>query len=295
MIENQYNTRGNNYSLDKHSYDVLSLDEKPYFYINGHEFNVSTKAESKSEINIVKNKMYVPGKNWGYTDMQWTNFSGESLSLEIYSRINDKYTGKHVQPDNGGISDFYTQNETGLTPHAVLKYWAQMFVTCHVETNLHAFESGDYKIDEFSQTQPDTYFVITKLTLLQYEDNREKEQTYNQTAQLNTKDTSRLNAQSSQISGFSNHTQDCVCTSKTDASECIASPNEEVGVIQLYLQQWGYFPSYSYGIGNIEVNGKYCYHTTQAIKKFQEDRGIETTGNFDEVTKSHFVKKLEGL
>lgn len=292
MIDNQFKGSGNHYSLDKQSYSRFGLLDEPYFYINGHNFRVGTNAESKSEINIVKNKMYVPGKSWGYTDMQWTNFSGETLTIEVYSRTWEEYKGDPVQPDNGGIPNFYNRK---VTPHAVLKYWAQNFTTCHVETNLQAFEPGDYKIDEFSQSNPDSDFIVTKLTLVQYEKPNEIEQTYNQAVVNNAGDTSSLNALTEEVREMANHTQTCGCTSTTDASKCTAVPNIEVLAIQNHLQQWGYFPSYSYGVGNITPNGKFCYYTTQALKKFQEDRGIEVTGNFDEVTKSHFMKKLEGI
>lgn len=293
MIGNRYNTTSNTYYLDKESSKQGSVeDNTPYFYINGYNFRVGTNAQSKSEINLVKNKMYVPGSNWGYTDIQWTNFTGEELTIEVYSRVTDVYYGEHSQPANGGNLDFYNVTRT---PHAVLKYWAQTFVICHVETNLHAFESADYVIDEFSQTNPDADFVVTKLTLLQYEKPGDIEQTFHQELGVVNKDTSYINAQTSEVRELSFHGQQCYCTDITDASECTASYNEEVELIQKLLQQWGYFPTYSYGIGNIEPNGKFCWYTTQALRKFQEDRGIEVTGNFDEITRGQFMRILEGI
>ncbi|RAP49735.1 MAG: hypothetical protein BZ138_07250, partial [Methanosphaera sp. rholeuAM270] len=189
----------NHYKLDEQSKEKYNIDEdKPYFYINGHPFEISTGAESKSEINIVKNKMYVHGKAWGYTDMQWTNFSGETLTIEVYSRTYERYKGDKVQPDQGGLPDneIYPEDEKGikLTPHGALKYWAQTFVTCKILTNLDAFESGDYKIDEFSQTNPDADFIVTKLTLMQYEKPGLEAQTYSQAGMINTEDTSELSA-----------------------------------------------------------------------------------------------------
>lgn len=295
MIDNQYVTGENNYQLDDNSYDKYGLDNRPYFKINGHNFNVSTNASSKSEINLVKNKMYVPGKSWGYTDIQWTNFTGATITCEIYSRVTDKYLGKHAQPDQGGIEDFYTRSNGEITPHGVLKYWAETFVTCEIDTNLHVFESGKYKIDELSQSQPDTYFVVSKVTFIQYEQPDEIEQTYNTTAAINTENTSHMNAQAAELADMSLHYQSCKCNSHTDSSQCTASPSSAVKTIQDYLQQWGYFPSYVYGLGSIQPNGKFCYHTTQALKKFQEATGIETTGKFDEETKKQFLKKLEAI
>jgi len=289
MLDKNFKTKYNFYKIDEKSYEQVGILDVPQFFINGYEFHVGTNAETKSEINIVKNKMYVPGKSWGYNDIQWTNFSGESLSLEIYSRTYEEYTGEETQPPNGGDPTFY---RTKRTPHAVLKYWAQTFVTCHIETNLHAFESGDYKIEEFSQTQPDADFVITKLSFIQYERPGEMEQTYNTAIDSNVTDTSQFTAQAIELLSFSNHAQTCGCTATTDSSQCTASYNGEVEIIQKYLQQWGCFPSYLNGIGDVIVNGKFCYHTTQALRKFQEGQGIEVTGKFDETTKNRFLKKL---
>ena len=237
--------------------------------------------------------MYVPGKNWGYTDIQWTNFSGETTDLETYSRNTDKYLGEPVHPDNGGIVDFYN---TTRTPHAVLKYWAQNFVRCVVKTNLQAFESGTYVIDTFNQSNPHSDFVITQFTLIQYEKPGEIEQTYWQTIEEeDNRSTASLTAQSKEVESLGNHIQNCKCTATTPQEECTATYNVEVEIIQKYLQQWGYFPSYVYGIGDVELNGKFCYHTTQALRFFQEDCGLEVTGDFNDLTKSYFIKKLEGI
>jgi len=266
---------------------------KPYFYINGHDFPINMSADSESTINLIKNKMYVAGKNWGYTDIQWTNFTGEEITLETYSRNTDVYQGEPAQPNNGGIYDFYNESRT---PHAVLKYWAQNFVQCIVKTNLEAFENGTYVIDTFKQSNPSDDFVTTQFTLIQYEKPGEIEQTYWKPEDIDVlRSTAQLSAQSQEVSNLTNHTQNCSCTEITPKEKCTATFNVEVEIIQKYLQQWGYFPSYVYGKGNIEVNGKFCYYTTQALRNFQEDCGIDVTGEFNDLTKSYFIKKLEGI
>lgn len=267
------------------------VKNKPYFYINGYNFKIGTDTKSKSGINLIKNKMYVPGKNWGYTDIQWTNFSGEELTLNIFSRIYDEYTGDPAQPLNGGISTFYDEKRT---PHAVLKYWAQNFVPCVIKTNLQAYESGTYVIDEIAQHNPHYDFIVTSLTLLQFERPGEIEQTY-WTAEKISESTASMNAQTYEVSQLGPHIQNCSCTVTTPKEECTASFNPEVEIIQKYLQQWGYFPSYSYNTGKITVNGRFCYWTTQALRRFQEDRGIEVSGDFNDITRSHFMRKLEGI
>ncbi len=283
----------NKYALDNTSYQSYAIDEhKPCFYINGHNFQIGTNAESKPEINLVENKMFVAGKSWGYTDIQWTNFSGTTLDIEVYSRTYELYRGDPVQPANGGISDFYS---VGKTPHAVLKYWAETFTVCHIETNLHAFEPGDYVIKDISQRNPDADFVVTKLTLIQYERPGEIEQTYHTNLTITPKSTAYLTAQVSEVEKLDKHAQSCNCDSDTPSEECNATSNDEVAIVQRYLQQWGYFPSYVRGVGRIQINGKFCYHTTQALKNFQKSRGIEITGAFDETTKKEFVKKLQGI
>lgn len=266
------------------------VDSDPHFFINGYNFKVSTDAEAKSELNLVKNKMYVAGKQWGYTDIQWTNFTGETIDVDIYSRATDIYTGEKAQPNNGGISDFYNVDRT---PHAVLKYWAQTFVPCKIVTNIQAFESATYVIDEISQKSPHHNFIVTKVSFIQYEKYGEIEQTYWEPAAL--KETININAQTYAIRDMSEHTQYCFCTKDTPSDECTASYNPEVEYIQELLQQWGFFPSYVRSVGKIQVNGRYCYYTTLALQKFQESRGIEVTGDFDMMTKSHFMRKLEGM
>lgn len=288
-----YGPNYDKYILDQTSNLKYAIDEvDPHFYINGHEFNVSTNAESKPEINLVENKMFVPGKSWGYTDIQWTNFSGTTLDLEIFSRTYDEYKGDPVQPANGGISSFYDSKKT---PHAVLKYWAETFTVCHIETNIHAFEPGDYVIKDISQKSPTADFVVTKLTMIQYERPGETAQTYHTSLTVNPKNTAYMNAQTNEILKMANHAQTCSCNADTPANECTAGTNLEVSQIQKHLQQWGYFPSYINSVGKVNANGRFCYHTTQALKNFQKDRGIEVTGAFDSKTKEEFIKKLEGI
>lgn len=274
---------------------VVENPNKPYFYINGHLFNVSVDSEATSEIKLVKTRMFVSKKSWGYNDIQWTNFTGETLDLTIYSReYDDVYTGEETQPDWGGITDFY---KTKRTPHAVLKYWAQNFVPCVVKTNIQSFESGTYVIDEFGQSNPSNYFVETKLKLVQYEKPEEVTQTYwkseeTKTSTKNT-DTSKLTASTKEITSLGQHSQKCTCTSTTKSTDCKATVEDDVKIIQKYLKEWGYFLLYSRLVGNVPITGKYCYYTTQAIKQFQLDRGLTITGNFDIETKNEFLKKVK--
>lgn len=266
------------------------VEGEPYFWINHYDFKVSTSAEAKSELNLVKNKMYVAGKQWGYTDIQWTNFTGETIDVEIYSRATDKYTGEEAQPRNGGLPDFY---KTDRTPHAVLKYWAQTFVPCKIVTNIQAFESGTYVIDEISQTSPHHNFIITKCSFIQYEPSDEIVQTYWSPAKL--KPTTEINAYTFAVRDLKYHTQGCFCDKDTPSDNCTAVYSSDVEFIQKLLQQWGYFPTYARGVGKIEPNGRFCYYTTLALQMFQEDRGIDITGDFDMMTQSHFMRKLEGI
>lgn len=266
------------------------VDTSPHFYINGYNFNVSVNAEAESELNIVKNKMYVAGKRWGYTDMQWTNFTGEKITCEIYSRATDEYTGDMKQPDNGGIDNFFN---TKRTPHAVLKYWAQTFTKCYIQTNIQSFESGLYIIDSISQSSPHHNFIVTKLTFQQYERTNDVSQTYWTPANL--KNSTKISAQYRTIERMVFHKQGCKCTDETPGEECSATSDKEVKQIQTFLQQWGYFPSYSGTTGKITANGKFCWYTTQALRKFQQARGIEVTGNFDQMTKANFMKKLSTI
>ena len=201
--------------------------EEPYFYINGYDFKISVNAEAESELNIVKNKMYVAGKRWGYTDMQWTNFTGEKITAEIYSRATDEYTGDMKQPDNGGIDNFFN---TKRTPHAVLKYWAQTFTKCYIYTNIQSFESGLYIIDSLSQSSPHHNFIVTKLSFQQYEKGDDIDQTYWTPANL--KNSTKYTAQYQTIEKMVFHKQRCACKDTTKAEECTAKADNEVKTIQ---------------------------------------------------------------
>lgn len=273
---------------------VVNTKNKPYFYINGHLFHVRTDSESESEIQLNKTKMYVPSTNYGYTDIQWNNFTGETIDLTIYSTTDEVYSGDHVQPPDGtGAKDFY---KTPRTPHAVLKYWAQFGIVCTVKTNIQAHESGNYLIDDgITQSSPQPNFIITKLKLIQYEKPEEMIQTYwkpNQTA-TNNKNTSQLSASYMEIKEVTTPLkQTCLCKKSTDASNCTASSIDGVQIIQKYLQKWGYLP-WAIGSYNISVNGKFCYNTTQALKNFQEKNKLTVTGTFNLETKEAFLKKIQ--
>ena len=262
--------------------------EVPYFIINGYDFKIDTDAVSESELNLIKNRMFVSNKAWGYNDIQWTNFSGENIDLTVYSRRSDKYTGDKAQPEDGGISDFY---ETERTPHAVLKYWSQNFVVCTVKTNLQSFENGNYVIDTFKQSSPTFDFIVTDMTLVQYEQPSEVNQSYYSPVNYDV-NTALLNAGISEVRELKLHSQSCDCNQYTPALQCTATAQEDVKVIQKYLMDWGYFPNYTKDTGNINPNGKYCYTTTVAVMKFQKDMGIPVSGDFTDETRTAFIKKI---
>ena len=270
---------------------VKSKDDYSYFKINGYNFRLSTDSSSESELNLVINRMFLPDKLWGYNDIQWTNFTGENMNLTIYSRIYDVYTGEEAQPEleSVAIKDFY---KTPRTPHAVLKYWSQNFVPCEVSTDLESFEGGRYIIESIKQTNLTYDFIQTDLTLKQYEKPQEQIQTYWRPQDYVLPDTSYMTAKAEEIQRLTFHTQTCDCKETTPADECTTVSNSEVRLIQTWLQKWGFFPAYTRLTGSINVNGKYCYHTTQAIKKFQETMGIPITGDFTDETKSKFLKKV---
>lgn len=270
---------------------VRVTDDYSYFKINGYNFKISTDSSSESELNLVINRMFLPDKLWGYNDIQWTNFTGENLTLTIYSRIYDTYTGDNAQPveESAAIKDFYN---TPRTPHAVLKYWAQNFVPCVVMTDLQSFEDGTYVIDTFKQSNLTYDFIATDLTLKMYEKPQDQVQTYWKPKGYTLPDTSQFTAKALEIQEIGFHAQECNCTEHTPAEECTSVENNDVRTIQTWLQKWGYFPAYSQKTGNIYVNGKYCFHTTQAMKKFQEAEGIPTTGDFTDETRSKFFKKI---
>ena len=269
---------------------AVNIPQKPEFKINGYDFRVDTDIESESEINLVKTKMYVPNKAWGYNDIQWTNFTGESIELTIYSRITDKYTGEEAQPKdvNMGIKDFYKKTRT---PHAVLKYWAQNFVKCELKTDLQAYENGTYVIESFKQSNPTYDFVVTDLTLIQYEEPSEINQSYYSPAPYIV-DTSLLAAGVDEIQQLELHSQSCDCNEFTPAMQCTSPIQDDVKVIQKYLQDWGYFPTYTKQTGTIKPSGRYCYTTTIAIMKFQKAYGIPVSGDFTEETRRVFLKKI---
>lgn len=273
---------------------VTIKNPKYYFYINGYNFKVLEDSKSDSEINLDKTKMFVSNKSYGYTDIQWKNFTGETMTLKILSDITDVYTGEHTQPEEGGINTFYNYQRT---PHAVLKYWAQNFVPLNVKTNLQAHESAKYVVDEngFSQEHITPSVVQTDLTLIQYERPYEMEQTYWQTAENTNKNTVKIAAPTQEIDSIdTTYSQTCSCTVNTPGEKCTAHTDDNVKLIQKHLQEWGYMPMYTRETGGIEPNGRYCFHTTQAMKKFQEDTGITVTGNFNSETKKMFIKKLGG-
>ena len=125
-----------------------------------------------------------------------------------------------------------------------------------------------------------------------YEKPTEQVQTYWKPKEYVLPNTSYMTAKATEIQNLSYHSQMCDCTEYTPAEQCTTVRNSEVVVIQSWLQKWGYFPVFSRTTGQIVANGKYCYYTTQAIKKFQENMGIPITGEFTEETKSKFLKKV---
>lgn len=261
-----------------------------YFYINGYLFNVLNDSKSDSDIEISKTKMFVSNKSYGYTDIQWNNFTGENIDLTILSRTTDVYTGEHAQPAEGGIPDFYNYSHT---PAGVLKYWAQNFVPWNIVTNIQAHESAAYVVDQdgFSQENPTPTETLTHVKLIQYEKPYEMEQTYfqNETATTNSVE---LSAAAQEVGVLGELKQTCHCNINTPSDKCTASVNEQVELIQKYLQQWGYFPFYLRKTGVITTNGKFCYYTTQALKKFQEDNKLTVNGVFNKETREKFIKKL---
>lgn len=266
--------------------------ELPYFNINGYDFNIEKDAESKSELNIVKTQMYVSTSNWGYNDIQFVNFTGEEIELEIYSRVTDTYTGNAVQPEGGGNDSFYSSDRT---PHAVLKYWAQTGCTCVVDTNLQAYESGDYIITEFSQSSPEHDFIVTELTLTQYEEPGEISQTYWRSIDsdsITEYNTQSMSASALEVSNLGDHSQTCKCTADTPSYECTASVESEVATIQTYLRRFGYFPLYTRSMGLLECSGKYCYYTALAVSRLQEDYNISVTGEFNSEVRSVLLELL---
>ena len=131
------------------------------------------------------------------------------------------------------------------------------------------------------------------MSFIQYEKPGQIDQTYWSNQQIGWKSTTELSAQWKEVNALGNHAQDCSCDQNTPSEKCTARVDKEVEVIQKYLQQWGYFPSYTDG-EKISVNGRFCYNTTQALRRFQEHRGIEITGNFNDLTKEHFKRILGG-
>ena len=272
---------------------MIKKKVKPYFYINGHNFHVDVNSRSKTKLNITKTEMYVPKNKWGYTDVSWNNFLGEDLDLTIYSRTNETYRGDRAQPNDGsGIWDFYN---TPRTPHAVLKYWAQNGVECIVNTNIQSHENGAYIIDDgMTQTNPTDNFVITDLTLVLNEKPSEVNQTYYQTdtAGINNNSfTGGLSALAYQVSPLKEHGQECLCTRNTPQSQCTAPQNEEVQVIQSFLQRWGYIPREQNGIP-VAVSGRFCWNTKAALQLYQQHNGLAITGKFNKQTRDNFVRRL---
>lgn len=261
-----------------------------YFYMNGHNFIIETDAESTSELNIKENTMFVPSESYGYTDLQWCNFTGEELPLVVYSRITDEYTGDKVQPTDGtGDENFYNGI---LTPHSVLKYWAQKGIPVKVRTNIESLENGTYLIMEHSQSNPTFDWVVTNLTLKQYEKPEDVIQTYyapTHPEQITSVYT--LTATATEIRNIQECSQTCNCTEDSDPELCIAPADDNVAVLQKYLRRYGYLPIFTRAYGRINITGRYCYYTTQAVKELQADFGLTINGNCN----SEVKKALEKL
>ena len=264
---------------------------QPYFYINGHDFQIEYDAEAESDLGIVTNDMFVSADSYGYKDIQWTNFTGETLPIDVYSRINEKYVGDPEQPnDHTGDETFYN---IPRTPHAVLKYWAQRGVPCKVKTNLEAYESGTYIIKEIQYSNLSFTLIKTHLDLIQYENPDEIEQTYwspTQNTQINTTANRHLSATAQEIQNIPDCHQTCDCVEDTPPEYCQASIQKEVETLQKYLRRYGYLPIFTRLYGRINMTGKYCYNTTQAVKQLQQDFGLTINGDCNEEVRRALIK-----
>ena len=264
---------------------------KPKFIINGYDFRIDVDAVAESELNLVKTKMYSPKTMWGYNDIQFTNFTGETIDAIIYSRTTDVYDGDEAQPvaEERAISGFY---KTERTPHAVLKYWAQNFVPCKIVTDLQAFNDGTYIIESIKQKNLEVDFIQTTLEFAMYQKPSEMEQVYWSPVTYNDVKSVSFSTNALAVRDLGYYTQTCTCNQTTPGDLCTATEDADVKFIQKLLQDWGYFPNYSKETGTITPTGKYCWITTQAISKFQETEGIPVTGDFTESTRSAFLRKI---
>ncbi|WP_292474174.1 peptidoglycan-binding domain-containing protein [Methanosphaera sp.] len=269
----------------------MSTELKPYFYINGHDFPIEYEAESESKLGIVENEMFVSADSYGYTDIQWTNFTGEELPIDVYTRITDTYLGLPVQPnDHSGDETFYN---TPKTPHAVLKYWSQRGVPCNVKTNLEAYESGTYIIKAINQSNISFSLIKTHLELTQYEKPDEIEQTYwspTDEIKILAKNNKNISATAQEIQELPDMQQSCNCVEDSPPELCIAPSLPEVETLQKYLRRYGYLPIFSRQYGRINITGKYCYNTTQALKQLQQDFGLTINGDCNEEVRRALLK-----
>ena len=94
------------------------------------------------------------------------------------------------------------------------------------------------------------------------------------------------------MKGIGEYEQRCSCNATSKYEDCTSSVYDDVMIIQRYLQQWGYFPFYLRNAGVVTVTGRYCYYTTLAVQKFQEDNKLTVTGKFNKETRDCFIKKL---
>lgn len=268
---------------------VVTDYNNSYYYMNGYNFRVEVDAESESELNIKENKMFVASSNYGYTDLQWTNFTGEEVPLDVWSRITEVYTGERAHPKTGGDPEFY--NET-KTPHSVLKYWAQLGVIINVKTNIESMESGTFLIKKFAQSNPTFDWVHTQMTLIQYEKPEDISQSYfapTLPEEVNI-DTQPLTATAREIKSIKDCQQTCHCTADSNPDMCVSSPDDNVKVLQKYLRRYGYLPIYTRLFGRINITGRYCYNTTQAVMELQADYGLTVNGQCNKEVREALLK-----
>ena len=286
-----------------------------YFKMNGQVYHVTNDIKSKSQLNIAQTPMYVSKSKWGYNYLQWLNFSGEEITLTVLCKSDDLYNGNKVYPDtkdssdtsNSDNDDIYNKNPT---TYAMLKYWAQMFVTVTVETNLQAIEDGEYKITEFSQshlspsggrTNPSNGLVSggiiqSEITLVHFE--KEMHQQYYSagtiSAYSDSQDTSDLTLASAELGSLGTYSQQCKCNStncKKSQLErgCTATVSDDVKIIQKYLARAGYIEWQYWGK---TPTGMFCYHTTTDVKAFQKSYGLPVNGVFNKATRDALLKTV---
>ena len=272
-------------------YYGLEQDKVNYFIMNGHPFNVDLEMESTSTLNIKKTPMYVSSKDWGYNYIQWLSFSGEELKVTVYSKNTESYTGNPVYKGDNRKTNFYDKPKT---PHAVLKFWAQNFITVTVESKLQSVENGDYKITDFSQRNMTQDLVRSDFTLTEYnQEDTDITRSYYAPEQPGRNDASDTTGTALELEKIGEHKQTCTCTPGAVTGVCTAPYEEEVVSIQKLLRRVGYYPHYS-SVNNMfqSMDGKYCYYTKKAVEDYQKANGLSVTGVFNKAVKDKLKKEL---